>query len=410
MWGYLPFLAANPRFLAFGFLAAFFSGFGQTFFLAFFGGEIRVAFDLGHGGLGAIYSGATLASGVLLIWLGRLVDRVALWRYTAGICAGLVLACFAMAAAQAPWMLVLAYFGLRLAGQGLLSHLSTVAMARQFVRDRGKAVSLAAFGYPISEALLPLIAIALLAVMDWRTAWLVIGLVLLAGLTPMMLALLGQSEEATSVRTAPARSSERKPPVRLGRDPVFYILVTCMLAPSFIVTGLFFHQAALAESKGWSLSWLASSFIAFAIAQVCAGLVSGAAVDRFGTARMLPVYMLPLAGGALVIASFDHWLSATLYLALAGLTAGGSHTVMGALWADLYGTARLGAIRALVQALMVFSTAASPLLFGSLLDLGVGFAGISLACAAYILVASAVLFFMLPTLRVKTLRSAGVGG
>lgn len=405
MRSYLPFIASNPRFLAFGFLAAFFSGFGQTFFLAFFGGEVRAAFDLGHGGLGAVYSGATLASGVLLIWLGGLVDRVALRRYTAGICIGLVLACFAMGAAQAPWMLFLAYFGLRLAGQGLLSHLSTVAMARQFVRDRGKAVSLAAFGYPVSEAVLPLLGIALLAVVDWRTAWLVIGLALLAGLTPLMLALLGDTKEAAAHHRAIPAAQQAAPKVRLGRDPLFYILVACMLAPSFIVTGLFFHQAALAESKGWSLSWLASSFIAFAAAQVCSGLIAGAAVDKFGTARMLPVYMLPLALGALVVAAFDHYLAATLYLALAGLTAGGSHTVMGALWADLYGTARLGAIRALVQALLVFSTAASPVLFGFLLDAGAGFPVIATACAAYSLAGSAVLLSIQPTLRAKTVRA-----
>ena len=42
---YLDFLVANRRFLAFGFAMALFSSFGQTFFIAVFGGETIL-----HGG------------------------------------------------------------------------------------------------------------------------------------------------------------------------------------------------------------------------------------------------------------------------------------------------------------------------------------------------------------------------
>ena len=55
-----------------------------------------------------------------------------------------------------------------------------------------------------------------------------------------------------------------------------------------------------------------------------------------------------------------------------GATAGGATVVLGALWADLYGTEHLGAIRSLSVALLVVSTAIAPGVMGILIDLGVG--------------------------------------
>ena len=69
---YLDFLVANCQFLAFGFATAFFSAFGQTFFIAVFGGELRAEFGLSHGEFGSVYSLATVASGATLIWAGRM--------------------------------------------------------------------------------------------------------------------------------------------------------------------------------------------------------------------------------------------------------------------------------------------------------------------------------------------------
>ncbi|WP_155988438.1 hypothetical protein [Thioalkalivibrio sp. AKL19] len=68
-------LLRHPRFLGAGFLLVAFSVVGQTFVLSLFGGEWRELFDLTHGQLGLAYSVATLASALLLISAGRLVDH-----------------------------------------------------------------------------------------------------------------------------------------------------------------------------------------------------------------------------------------------------------------------------------------------------------------------------------------------
>jgi hypothetical protein len=94
---YLSFVSANARLLGFGLALAAFSSFGQTFYIALFGTEIRDAFALSHGGFGTAYSAATLASAACLVWLGRFFDEVDLRAWTALLCTGLALACLLMA-------------------------------------------------------------------------------------------------------------------------------------------------------------------------------------------------------------------------------------------------------------------------------------------------------------------------
>ena len=86
-------LRAHGRLLGFGFFMCLRSNFGQTFFISLFGGEVRAAFGLTHGGFGTIYSMATLTSAAFLLWAGRFVDRMPLAAVSAVVLGGLAGAC-----------------------------------------------------------------------------------------------------------------------------------------------------------------------------------------------------------------------------------------------------------------------------------------------------------------------------
>ena len=55
-----------------------------------------------------------------------------------------------------------------------------------------------------------------------------------------------------------------------------------------------------------------------------------------------------------------------------GFSLGIGTPIVGALWAELYGTESLGTVKALLHALMVFFSALSPVIFGYMIDLGMG--------------------------------------
>jgi len=386
-------LRPHARLLGFGLLLVALSGSGQSFFISLFGGEIRAAFDLSNAGFGGLYALATLTSGLLLIFLGRGVDRLPLALFTTLVMAGAAAGGVLLAAAPAAWALLPAFLLLRLCGQGLMVHVAQTTVARRFARRRGTAVSMVTLGLPMAEAALPALAVTLIAALGWRSAWLVIAAALLLFL-PLALWLLrgerGARGEAPGGKAPPGRDASRGWGRRkVLRDARFYAALPALLAPPFIITALFIHQVAVAEAKGWSLAWLASVFPAFAVTHVLALLLTGPLVDRVGAVRLLPVYLLPLALALLVLAFGRGDPAAPFYLGLAGLSVGSAGALMGALWPELYGVRHLGAIRGLAHGCMVLSTAVAPVLAGLLLDAGATVPGLALAMAVLVAAASA---------------------
>ena len=172
-------LRQHGRFLAFGLTLTFLSSFGQTFFIALFNESLRAEFALSHSAIGAYYSIATLASGLTIAWLGRAVDWVDLRVFTALVCVALAAAAFGMAWVPSALVLVGVFFLLRLTGQGLLSHAALTTMSRYFDETRGKAMALAGLGYPLGEAVLPVVAVGLMTAFGWRQVWFGIGILML---------------------------------------------------------------------------------------------------------------------------------------------------------------------------------------------------------------------------------------
>ncbi len=214
------FVRDNRRLLAFGLLTAFFSSFGQTYFIGTFGDALKAEFSLSDGQFGGLYSIATLASAFALTWTGRQFDRLPLRRYVTWVVVGLVVAAVLMSTARNVWMLGLALFALRHTGQGLMSHTSGTSMARAFDGARGKALSIAAMGYPLGQAVLPAIAVAGVAFLGWRATWGLVVLVLLVLVAPGLRWLLhgveDHGEENHTDESGAGSSGGGKPKAVLG--------------------------------------------------------------------------------------------------------------------------------------------------------------------------------------------------
>lgn len=375
------------RLLGAGFLLVAFSAVGQTFVLSLFGGEWRAAFGLSHGGLGGLYSAATLASALLLVAAGHLVDRLALRLMVAMVVLGAALGSSVIALSTGLLGLVLGLFLLRFFGQGLMTHTAQTAVARAFRSHRGKAVSLVAAGFPMAEAVAPLLVVGATAALGWRTAWgLAAGLLIVLAL--LLLALLGRDRRHRDAAAAEPGAEAQWTRGQVLRDPRFYLILPALMGAPFLVTAVFFHQVPLAEAEGWSLEWLAASFPAFAAGHLTALSVSGALIDRLGARRLLPWHLTPLLLALITLAAASGAWVAPVYLGLAGLGMGLANPLMGVIWVELYGTAHLGAIRSVAQAAMILATAAAPVSVGVLLDLGWSMETIAGLLAGYALLGS----------------------
>ncbi len=391
----LAFLRANSRWLVGGLLLTIFSSFGQTYFIALFSAEIRETFGLSHGDFGGIYMLGTLASAASLVWVGRVVDHYAVSTVAFYVCVLLSVACMAMSLVSSVWMLVLVIFGLRLFGQGMMSHIAMVAMGRWYSAERGRAVSITSMGFQIGSGVLPVIVVSLIAVIGWRASWVVAAALMIFVATPAIYFLM--KKERIPRGQVPQESADAN--IRqwthkeVLADPLFWVMLTGVMAPAFIGTAVFFHQVHISEIKGWSRELIAASIAVAAITTIVFSLLSGFLIDRFTARQMLPSFLIPLGIGNLLLGWMDAPSIIIIYMLLHGVSNGISNTLFGALWPEVYGTRYLGAVRSLTMAAMVIASALGPGATGWLIDIGTGFEIQLVAMGVYCL-ATAVLMAM----------------
>ena len=363
--------------LSIGVLLIFSSSIGQTFFISLFSGEIRNEFSLSHGMFGIFYSAATLLSAIVFFWLGKLTDQfnlTFLGLVTLGALSGFA---FLLSSADTIFILFLSLLGLRLFGQSMLGHIAITAMGRWFSEKRGRAFSIALLGHPIGEALLPSLIIYFLLQFTWRDIWLGIGIIIIIIFLPLVY-WLGKYLKSRQLCRSNDNSLESKNILNVSwnrsqvlKDLRFYQIIPGLLASPFIVTGVFFHQIHLVETKSWSITLFAYSYPFFALSVIGITFVTGWLVDRFSTIHLLRFFLLPLAFGLLLLASTDNTYVAPLFMILMGASSGAATIIISSIWVELYGINYLGSIRAMCFSMVVLSTSISPALMGLLLDKGV---------------------------------------
>ena len=394
---------ATPE-LSLGVFLVFSSSIGQTFFISLFSGEIRSEFNISHGIFGIIYSAATLSSAIVFFWLGKLADQfnlTLLGLITLGVLSGFS---FLISSAETLLMLFLSLLGLRLFGQSMISHISVTAMARWFSKKRGQALSIALMGHPIGEALLPFFFTFFLLEFTWREIWMGISICIIIFFLPLVF-WLGRQLKSERFNSSVSNRPEPKNFAKVSwnrsqvlRDIRFYQIIPGLLASPFIVTGFFFHQIHLIETKSWTISLLGSSYPLFALSVTGVTFASGWIVDRFSTVHLLRIFLLPLALGLMLIASTDSVFAFPLFMILVGASTGSATIVISALWAELYGIGYLGSIRSMCFSMVVLSTSISPALIGFLLDIGVTLEVQFIIFAIYVLVCSIGFAILTPNL------------
>lgn len=369
----LQFVRHNTRWLAAGFLLSMFSSFGQTFFIGLSGTEFQERFDLSGGEFGLLYMVATLASAATLPWIGKAMDVMSGRKVAAMVMPGLAAAC--LLAAWSPHIagFVIALYLLRLLGQGMMTHIAQTETARAFVANRGRAMSLVVPGHQAGEAILPALFVLVAAALGWQGAWTAAAaFILLVGI-PVIVGLLAKPRvpQQAEINQANAQGGRDWTRAEVIRDPVFYLLLLGLLAPPFIGTTIFFHQGHLIDVRGYDQLAFAGAFPVMAITTVGFGLVCGYLVDRFGSVRLLPFFLVPICIASLAAASITALWGIYLFMFLFGVSYGLTSNMFGVIWPEVYGTAHLGSIRALVVSGMVLATAVGPGLTGALIDQGI---------------------------------------
>jgi len=387
----------NYKVILFGFIFTFFSSFGQSYFLGLFNSSIREALSITHGQFGSIYASATLCSSFLLIWVGKKIDDVNIFKFAFFVSILLSFACFFFSKISSVFLLFIAIFLIRFSGQGMMSHTASTTISRYFTKSRGRALSISWFGLSSAEFILPVLMIYLLTILDWKNLWFIISITALVVL-PISSYLLIKNLDLDSrefnselIKEIEIKQWKR---IEVIKDYRFYIVCLNMLAVPSIFTGFAVFQSFIQSSKGWGPYIIAQSFMSYSILSVLTLLVSGFLIDKY-TSRKLLIYMnIPLLISISVLFYFDSSITAFVFLGLVGISNGFANILGSSIWAELYGVKYIGAIKALTTALMVFATAFGTALFGLLIDIGFLVEDIAIVSGIYTFVSLMLLFLI----------------
>ena len=383
--------------ILFGFIFTFFSSFGQSYFLGLFNSSIREALSITHGQFGSIYASATLCSSLLLIWVGKKIDDVNIFKFAFFVIILLSFACFFFSKISSVFLLFIAIFLMRFSGQGMMSHTASTTISRYFTKTRGRALSISWFGLSSAEFIMPVLMVYLLTIIDWQNLWVIFSLTVLIVLpTASFLLIKNLNLDSREASDEDKKDVEIKQWKRreVIKDYRFYIISSNMLAMPWIFTGFAVFQSFVQSSKGWGPYVIAQSFMSYSVLSVLTLFLSGYLIDKF-TSRKLLIYMnIPLLLSVIVLFFFDTPFTAFIFLGLVGISNGFANILGSSTWAELYGVKYLGSIKALTTALMVFATAFGTALFGFLIDIGFTVEGIAVVSGTYIFISLILLFLV----------------
>ena len=382
------FKSLSLKVIIFGFIFTFFSSFGQSFFLGLFNSSIRETLSITHGQFGSIYASATLLSSFILIWVGKKIDDINIFRFALYVTLLLAFSCFFFSKISSIVFLFIAVFLMRFSGQGLMSHTATTTISRFFTKSRGKALSIGWFGLSTAEFILPVLIVYLLTLTAWQNIWLSISVFIIFFLPFISFALIKNlnfdSREDVNDQNFVEKEIKNWTRIEVLKDYRFYIVCLNMLAMPWIATGVFVYQSYITESKEWGEFVIAQSFMAYSVLSVITLLGSGFLIDKFTSRKLLIFMNIPLLISMLVLFYLDISISAFIFLGLIGISNGLANVLGSSTWAEIYGVKYIGSIKALTTALMVFSTAFGTALFGLLIDKGFTIEQIAVISFVYI--------------------------
>ncbi len=331
--------------------------------------------DMSRGFIGWSQTTRMVAGGISGFFLGRLLDRhggrllIVVASITTGACmVGLFFV-------QNSWQFlglftVMGLIGLSAPG-GLLT---SVPVAKWFVRQRGRALALATMGLGMGGiAFMPITQILIDGV-GWRSAWLILALVSMTLTAPLALIFLRKQPEDMGL--LPDGRAHVNPNLQRGqpKEEIQWTAAQAMKTRTFWRLILFFGLLGLAAGGGsihrlpyWVEQGFDASLVSYAFAADAAGaalmaLAAGFMVDRFpvryvGAASSVG---FAVAIGLMFFTSHPFFLFASVILF--GISVGANMIVTTFVWADYYGRAFLGTIRGIVlPATLVTSGAGAPI-------------------------------------------------
>lgn len=298
--------------------------------------------------------------------IGRFADRYGVRPVITLSIIGLALAYSLLASMQGD--LTTFYIGiaaLGIAGLGTTGITYTRVIVGWFERSRGFALGVSLTGVSLFAALVPPLLSALIGAEGWRAGYLLLGgMALLIGL-PAMLALV---RERPLIQPK-VRGSTPTPWRAILSSPPFWLLLVGMIAINVPGNGMLGQLQPLLTDRGLGMQQAALMLTVYAVSVLIGRLVLGYLLDRVSAALVAAIsVMLPALGAAALIGDSTTILTASIAVALLGLSQGVEMDLTAFFIARFFGMRHYSMLFAAIISGLVLANAVGALMFGRIYD------------------------------------------
>ena len=332
---------------------------------------------------GAAGAGGLAASGASPI-VGWLSDRYGVRLVLSASILILGISTLSLAWATVPIAFYLAYGTGRVIFSSPIQIGASVVVSRWFVRLRGRATGLLGLSHSAGMVLFPLIAGLVIQTRGYQTAWIVLGVIVLAvALGPVTLLII-QRPEDVGLRPdgdeedgqdcdqggdASAATEEAWTLKEAMRTPALWMLAFVTGILFLLQAGINIHQAAFFRDQGLGAAIAATSVSLNAVFVGLGSVAWGWLLDKVSARTALAGVAIMMSVTSGLFATADSTLEALAYASLFGFSLGGLLTVPPVAFANFFGRSSLGSIRGVTEPFTSLGQAIGAVLSGVIFDL-----------------------------------------
>jgi len=381
--------------LALSIVGTFFSSPGQTYSISAFIDSYIKEFGYSRTMIASIYSGATVLSGSLIIFMGKSVDRFG--QRAMLVLSGVMLAisCFFNSFIINIPMVFIGFFLLRYFGQGSLPLITGSLVPQWFDKRRALALSLLSMGNILGNMIVPIINTYIIQNYGWQFAWRGWSILVILVFVPLMgifvvdkpedIGLLPDNQvvnsqedidkELAKVEKSSFTLSEAK-----KTKEFWFIGIISMLVP-MISTGMMFHFFSLMNTK--NIDATSTSFIIglIAIPGFFVPIFAGTVIDRFRPKYIMSITSALIGVNLLYMLAVDKVYEAGIFIFIYGFLTAIQMVTVSVIWVKYFGRLHLGSIRGAATVFVVVGSALGTVPFGLSYDITGGYSAVFILMA-----------------------------
>lgn len=318
-------------------------------------------------------------SALLSPFLGNLMDRSSMRRMML-IGGGLIAAGYASLSLATSFNHVLIIFGLFIAPANVLlgPMAVTVLLSRWFSRRRGLVIGIAIAGVATGSIVYPVIIQALLNHFEWRTAFQVFGMLLLAVTISAALMVVnhphdrglhadGASEDSASVKAA--RDAPPVSAMSVLTDPTFWLAVAVFAVVTSGMKGMITNLSPLALDNGVSAMAAAGLISVYGTAGLVAKGGFALLADRVNPRVLMFASLAGFAAGMAMLTQASLGYGAIVAaVSMIGLFGGMMVPMQSLLMPRIFGEHVVGKAYGLMSGMTLLALMTTPALFGLIFD------------------------------------------